>query len=90
MSRNQAASIDHMTRIFHECGLLILSASLAAGMMAEAQPRTIRIAGFGALTGPVKSFGLNSRAAQQAAIDEINHGGGVRLADGSKAALVLT
>src|SRR5215510_1244678 len=71
-----------MTRLFV---LLTL-----VGLSMAAEPRTIRIAGFGALTGPVHSFGINSRAAQRAAIDEINHRGGVRLADGSRARLALT
>jgi branched-chain amino acid transport system substrate-binding protein len=52
--------------------------------------RVIHIAGFGALTGPVQSFGINSRAAQLAAADAINRAGGVRLADGSKARLEIT
>jgi branched-chain amino acid transport system substrate-binding protein len=69
---------------------LIVFVCLAAGLTIDAQTRTIRIAGFGALTGPVKSFGINSRAAQRAAVDEINRGGGLRLADGSKARLELT
>lgn len=45
--------------------------------------RTIRIAGFGALTGPLHAFGMNSRAALQAAAERINRRGGVRLADGA-------
>jgi ABC-type branched-subunit amino acid transport system substrate-binding protein len=78
--QNSAARIDTIMTI---CPALVLCASLAVTGLAPAQPqaRTIRIAGFGALSGHVQSFGINSRAAQQAAVDEINARGGVRLAD---------
>jgi branched-chain amino acid transport system substrate-binding protein len=49
----------------------------------RAGTRIIRIAGFGALSGPARSFGINSRAALTAAADRINTSGGVRLADGA-------
>ena len=48
-----------------------------------AQRRPIKIAAFGTLTGPVKSFGTNSRAALQAAAGTIDAAGGVKLKDGS-------
>ena len=50
---------------------------------AHAAERPIKIAAFGALTGPVKSFGINSRAALEAAVDRINRDGGVTLSDGA-------
>ena len=56
---------------------------------ALAQEKTIKIAGFGAKTGPVRSFGINSEAAMRAAADVINKGGGVTLADGSKAKIAV-
>jgi branched-chain amino acid transport system substrate-binding protein len=56
---------------------------------AFAQDKTIKIAGFGAKTGPVRSFGVNSEAAMVAAADTINKAGGVKLADGSKAKLAI-
>ena len=52
---------------------------------ALAQEKTIKVTGFGAKTGPVRSFGVNSEAAIRAAADAINKQGGVKLADGSKA-----
>ncbi|MEX1074236.1 MAG: ABC transporter substrate-binding protein, partial [Burkholderiales bacterium] len=58
------------------------SLALAAGV---AHAQTINIAGFGAKSGVVRSFGINSEAALLAAADVINKGGGVKLADGSKA-----
>ena len=52
---------------------------------ALAQEKTIKIAGFGAKSGVVRGFGINSEAAMLAAADQINKAGGVQLADGSKA-----
>ena len=54
-----------------------------------AQEKTIRITGFGAKSGVVRSFGINSEAAMLAAADMINQQGGVKLADGSKAKMVV-
>ena len=65
----------------------IALAFAASGAMA--QEKTIRISGFGAKSGPVRSFGVNSEAAMLAAADVINKGGGVKLADGSKAKMVV-
>jgi branched-chain amino acid transport system substrate-binding protein len=57
---------------------------------AVAQERVIKIAGFGAQTGPVRSFGVNSEAALKAAAAEINAKGGIKLGDGSMAKVVVT
>ena len=65
---------------------LAVSLALAAGM---AHAQTIKIAGFGAKSGVVRSFGINSEAALLAAADVINKAGGVKLADGSKAKMVV-
>ena len=65
----------------------IALAFAASGAMA--QEKTIRISGFGAKSGPVRSFGVNSEAAMLAAADVINKAGGVKLADGSKAKMVV-
>lgn len=67
---------------------LAVALAFAAGG-ALAQEKTVRISGFGAKTGPVRSFGINSEAAMLAAADVINKGGGVKLADGSKAKIVV-
>ena len=69
-----------------------VAAALAAVSVAPhalAQDKTIRIAGFGAKSGVVRSFGINSEAAMLAAADVINKQGGVRLADGSKAKIAI-
>jgi branched-chain amino acid transport system substrate-binding protein len=66
---------------------LALGAGFAGG--AIAQDKTVRITGFGAKSGVVRSFGVNSEAAMLAAADMINKQGGVKLADGSKAKMVV-
>ena len=69
---------------------LALAVSLALSFgIAQAQDKTIKISGFGAKTGPVRSFGVNSEAAMLAAADVINKAGGVKLADGSKAKIAV-
>jgi branched-chain amino acid transport system substrate-binding protein len=71
---------------------IAVAAAFAGGALvartAGAQERTVKIAGFGAKSGVVRSFGVNSEAAIRAAADEINNAGGVKLADGSKAKIV--
>src|SRR4249920_2190390 len=72
---------------------LAIAAAFAAAAIAApgayAQDKTIRISGFGAKSGVVRSFGINSEAAMLAAADQINKAGGVKLADGSKARIVV-
>lgn len=69
---------------------LALAASLALCFgVAQAQEKTIKISGFGAKTGPVRGFGVNSEAAMLAAAEVINKAGGVKLADGSKAKIAV-
>src|SRR5258706_11226008 len=63
-------------------------AGFAAGP-AAAQERTIKIAGFGAQSGAVRSFGVNAEAVMKAAADEINAKGGVKLKDGTMAKIVV-
>lgn len=65
-----------------------IALAFAAGG-AMAQDKTIKISGFGAKTGPVRSFGVNSEAALLAAAEVINKAGGVKLADGSKAKMLV-
>jgi branched-chain amino acid transport system substrate-binding protein len=73
--------------IVHHKILLGLMAGLcintAVACLAAAAERPIKIEAFGALTGPVKSFGINSRAALGAATERINRSGGVKLGDGA-------
>lgn len=69
---------------------IALAVALAfAATGALAQEKTIRISGFGAKSGVVRIFGINGEAAMLAAADQINKAGGVKLADGSKAKIVV-
>jgi branched-chain amino acid transport system substrate-binding protein len=69
--------------------IVVAISALLASSGALAQDKVIKIAGFGAKSGVVRSFGINSEAAMLAAVDVINQQGGVKLADGSKAKLAL-
>jgi branched-chain amino acid transport system substrate-binding protein len=62
---------------------------LAIPTSVSAQEREIKLTGFGAMSGVVRSFGINSKAALEAAADEINKGGGVKLGDGTKGKIVI-
>jgi branched-chain amino acid transport system substrate-binding protein len=73
--------------IVTKLALAVALAFAAAGALA--QEKTIKIAGFGAKSGVVRSFGVNSEAAMLAAAEVINKGGGVRLADGSRAKIAV-
>ena len=64
-------------------------ASLGFSASALAQDKTVSIAAFGVKSGVLRLFGLNSEAAVNAAAEEVNKAGGVKLADGSKAKLVV-
>lgn len=70
-----------------QLSVAVALALVAAG--AYAQDKTIKIAGMGAKSGVVRSFGVNSEAAMLAAAEQINKAGGVTLADGSKAKLAV-
>ena len=71
-------------------GVCALALAGFATAPASAQERVIKIAGFGAKTGPVRSFGVNSEAAMRAAAAEINAKGGIKLADGKMAKVVVS
>lgn len=65
---------------------------IAAALMAstvQAQTREVKIYAFGAKSGVVRIFGLNSEAAMKAAAEQINKAGGVTLGDGAKGKLVI-
>ena len=63
--------------------------SLGFSGSALAQEKTVTIAAFGVKSGVLRLFGLNSEAAIAAAVEEVNKAGGVKLADGSKAKMVV-
>jgi branched-chain amino acid transport system substrate-binding protein len=72
--------------------VLVLSGVLAtlAGPGAVAQDRVVKIAGVGAMTGVIRSFGVNSKSVFDMAVDELNAAGGIKLADGTKVKIVTT
>lgn len=61
----------------------------ATSVPASAQEREVKFSGFGAMSGVVRSFGINSKAALEAAADEVNKAGGVKLGDGTKGKIVI-
>ena len=67
-----------------------LGVAMSFGTAADAADRTVKIAGFGAMSGVVRSFGINTQAVMQAAAKAINEAGGVKLADGSMAPMEVT
>ena len=73
-----------------------LAGVAAAALIAFAQPvsaaaeRTVKIAGWGAKSGPLRSFGVNSEAVLKAAVQSINDSGGVKLGDGTMANMEFT
>jgi branched-chain amino acid transport system substrate-binding protein len=69
--------------------ILLAGAALLVSEGAFAQERTVKITGFGAKSGVVRVFGINSEAAMKAAAEEINKTGGVTLGDGSKAKFAI-
>ena len=64
-------------------------AGLVVAVPAGAQERAVKIAGFGAKSGVVRVFGINSEAALKAALEQINNAGGVTLGDGAKGKIAL-
>jgi len=75
-----------MKSIVKSTGLAAAAAALMAIApgLADAQERVIKVYGFGAKSGVVRSFGINSEAAMAAAADEINKAGGIKLGDGAR------
>ncbi|MDH3233906.1 MAG: ABC transporter substrate-binding protein [Alphaproteobacteria bacterium] len=57
---------------------------------AAAADREVHIAGFGAKSGVVRSFGVNTEAVMRAAAEQINKSGGVKLGDGTKGKVVVS
>lgn len=52
--------------------------------------REVKIAGFGAKSGVVRSFGVNTEAVMKAAVKHINDKGGVKLGDGTMGKLTAS
>jgi len=69
-------------------GLAISALTLAMSAGVALAEKTVLISGWGAQSGPLKSFGMNSETILKAAVDKINSEGGVKLKDGSMAKMV--
>ena len=65
----------------------VAAAALSAMVSPALAEETVLIAGWGAKSGPLRSFGVNSEAVLKAAVKEVNDSGGIMLADGTKAKL---
>ena len=75
-----------MNKFIKGLAVSALAFSMSAGVaLAE---KTVLISGWGAQSGPLKSFGINSETILKAAVDKINADGGVKLKDGSMAKMV--
>ena len=75
--------------------LSLLSAVAVAALVGTfatpaAAERTAKIAGFGVKSGVFRSFGINTEAVMQAAVEKINAEGGVKLGDGTMAMMEMT
>ena len=75
--------------------LSLLSAVAVAALMGTvatpaAAERTAKIAGFGVKSGVFRSFGINTEAVMEAAVEKINAEGGVKLGDGTMAMVEMT
>lgn len=73
---------------------LIASAAVAAVALtgqttASAAERSVHLAGWGAKSGPLRSFGVNSEAVLNAAIQSLNDAGGIKMGDGVMAKVEL-
>lgn len=77
-----------ITRLFAASAVVAILTATSSVPVA-AQDREIKLSGFGAMSGVVRSFGINSKAALEAAADEINKAGGVKLGDGAKGKIVI-
>jgi branched-chain amino acid transport system substrate-binding protein len=73
-----------MNRNRSAMSILAILAGSAMGFagLATAAERQIKVAGFGAKSGVVRSFGVNAEAVLRAAAEDINNSGGVPLGDG--------
>ena len=61
----------------------LLGYALMFSAVTSSADRSVKVLGWGAQSGPLKSFGVNSEAALRSAVSEINAGGGVNLGDGT-------
>ena len=70
-------------------GVALIGVTLADTTVVSAAERTVNLAGWGAKSGPLRSFGVNSEAVLKAAIKAVNDAGGVKMGDGVMAKMKL-
>jgi branched-chain amino acid transport system substrate-binding protein len=71
-------------------GAVLAVTTVAAPDTGVAAERTVQLAGWGAKSGPLRSFGVNSEAVLNAAIQAVNDAGGVKMGDGVMAKMELS
>lgn len=70
-------------QLYHEVSAFLGEDAAVPARATDQAARWVHLGAFGALSGPVQSFGRNSWAALRAATDSVNQAGGVRLGDGA-------
>jgi branched-chain amino acid transport system substrate-binding protein len=58
--------------------------------VAHAEDRVVRLTAWGAKSGPLISFGVNSEAVYKAAVKKVNDAGGIKMGDGTMAKIDFT
>ena len=84
---------ENIMRRYSILSSLAFVASLALSLVATAAisaEREVKIAGIGAKSTVMRSFGVNTEAVLKAAVDMVNSTGGIKLADGNIGKIVLT
>ena len=76
MIRRGAEKMKRFTRL---ASTVVLAVAVTMPLVASAGDRSVKVLGWGAKSGPLKSFGVNSEAALRSAIAQINAAGGVKL-----------
>ncbi len=70
-------------------GGVVIAAMALVATAGYAAERTVKLAGWGAKSGPLRSFGVNSEAVLNAAVKAVNDAGGVKMGDGVMAKIEL-
>lgn len=70
-------------------GAAVVIGALGVAKSATAAERVVHLAGWGAKSGPLRSFGVNSEAVLKAAIKSVNDAGGIKMGDGAMARISL-
>jgi len=80
---NVKEEIKIMKRLFKGVSVGLLGCALMFSALTSSADRSVKVLGWGAQSGPLKSFGVNSETALRSAVAEINAAGGVKLGDGT-------